>query len=225
MPQAMGNARVLLPYRHPTKLKPYEDALRAGGIEPVPAFAGDAASLDGAAGLLLMGGTDVNPERYGEPRRPETDEPDDQRDEFELRLIHEALERDLPILAICRGLQILNVYHGGTLVQHLSPTEPHDPDNEDKSAAVHEIDIEPDSHLARIAQTDRWPVNSRHHQAAQKIGHGLKVTARASQDRTVEALEQPEKRFVLAVQWHPEDQVRAHREQLKLFRAFAAAIT
>jgi putative glutamine amidotransferase len=222
MPQA--SPRVLLPYRHPKKLKPYEDALRAGGMEPIPAFAGDPVSFNGASGLLLMGGTDVNPTRYGESRRPETDEPDDQRDELELRLIHEAIERDLPILAICRGLQILNVSCGGTLVQHLSPCEPHDPETADVSAAVHQVDIEPDSRLAQIAQTRRWPVNSRHHQAAQKIGAGLRVAARATLDGTIEALEHPEKRFVVAVQWHPEDQVRADQEQLKLFRAFAGAL-
>src|SRR5271170_7391117 len=93
---------------------PYVDALRQAGIEPT-----FGTSFDGALGLMLMGGTDVNPARYGESRHPETENPDDQRDRRECLLIAEAIERDLPILAICRGMQILNVAHGGTLVQHL----------------------------------------------------------------------------------------------------------
>lgn len=214
----------MVPYRHPKKLAPYEDALRAGGMEPVAAFVGDSIFLDAVAGLLLMGGTDVNPKHYGEPRRPETDEPDDGRDEMELRLIDDAIARDLPILAICRGLQILNVYHGGTLVQHLSPTEPHDPEIQDNAAAIHEVTIEPESRLAQIAETNRWRVNSRHHQAAGKVGEHLRVSARAAGDGVVEALERPDKRFVVAVQWHPEDQVRTDVQQLKLFCAFAQAL-
>ena len=95
-------------------------------MDPIAAFVGDPMPFDNARGLLLMGGTDVNPKRYGEAPRPETDPPDDERDQVELDLIHAALERDLPILAICRGLQILNVYHGGTLTQHLGAIK-HDP--------------------------------------------------------------------------------------------------
>ena len=112
--------QVLIPFRHPNKVKAYEAAARAGGMDPMPVLVGDPMPFDNAAGLLLMGGTDVNPKRYGEATRPETDSPDDERDQVELDLIHAALERDLPILAICRGLQILNVYHGGTLTQHLA---------------------------------------------------------------------------------------------------------
>jgi putative glutamine amidotransferase len=224
MEKANRNARVLVPFRHEKKLKAYQDATRAAGMEPVPAFVGSAVAFDGASGLLLLGGTDVNPKRYGETARPETDEPDDQRDEVELRLIDTAIERDIPILAICRGLQILNVYHGGTLIQHLSPAEPHDMEMEDKATPVHEVAIEANTRLAQIAETNRWRVNSRHHQAAEKIGTHLRVSARAVEDGAIEALERPGKRFVLAVQWHPEDEARKHGEQLKLFRAFAEAV-
>jgi putative glutamine amidotransferase len=224
MAKANGNARVLVPFRHEKKLKAYEDAIRAAGMEPIPAFVGGAVALDGAAGMLLMGGTDVNPKRYGEAARPETDEPDDRRDEVELRLIDEALERDLPILAICRGLQILNVYHGGTLIQHLAAIETHDIEAEDKAAHAHEVQIEGNTRLAQIAETERWRVNSRHHQAADKIGAHLRASAHAMDDGTIEALERPDRRFVVAVQWHPEDQVRRDQEQLKLFRAFADAV-
>jgi putative glutamine amidotransferase len=225
MAKANHKARVLVPFRHEKKLKAYEEAIRAAGMEPVPAFVGGSVALDGAAGMLLLGGTDVNPKRYGEAARPETDEPDDQRDEVELRLIDEALERDLPILAICRGLQILNVYHGGTLIQHLSAVKTHDVEGEDKGAHAHEVAIETHTRLAQIAETARWRVNSRHHQAADKIGTHLRVSARALDDGTIEALERPDRRFVVAVQWHPEDQVRRDQEQLKLFRAFAEAVS
>jgi len=215
--------RVLIPFRHPTKVKAYEEAVRAGRMEPVAAFVGEPASLDNAAGLLLMGGTDVNPKRYGEVAQPETDEPDDARDQAELDLIQAALERDVPILAICRGLQILNVYHGGTLTQHLG-SEKHDPKKSDHSGRVHDVRFLAGSRLGEIAGTDVWQVNSRHHQAVAKIGNGLEVSARDTEDSTIEGLERRDRRFVVAVQWHPEDQIVRHPEQLKLFRNFAAAL-
>jgi putative glutamine amidotransferase len=218
------NRRVLLPYRHERKLKPYVDALRAGGMEPLPAFVGEAVSFDGAAGLLLMGGTDVNPKLYGEEARPETDQPDDERDAVELRLIDHAIRNDMPILAICRGLQILNVYHGGTLIQHLTPAEPHDVDAEDKGAHAHEVAIEMGTQLARIAASHRMRVNSRHHQAVSRLGDGLQISARSAEDGIVEGLERTDRRFVVAVQWHPEDQVARDLEQLNLFRAFAETL-
>lgn len=218
------NRRVLLPFRHAKKVQPYEEAARAGGTDPVPVHVDDPISLDGMAGLLLMGGSDVNPKLYGEPPRPETDTPDDQRDEVERLLILDALDRDLPILAICRGLQILNVACGGTLIQHLASPVQHDPDLPDKAEAVHTIEIEPATRLAQIADAPQWPVNSRHHQAADRIGTGLRISACASGDRTVEALESPGRRFVVAVQWHPEDQVTRYPGQLQLFRAFADSL-
>src|SRR5436305_1373711 len=132
--------RVLIPYRHQSKLKAYESAVLAGGMEPVAAPATGELSLAGFDGLLLMGGTDVNPQLYGEMPRPEVDQPDDQRDRSEWRLIGDALELDLPILAICRGLQLLNVHHGGTLIQHLASPK-HDTEFEDKSTVAHEIII------------------------------------------------------------------------------------
>jgi putative glutamine amidotransferase len=219
------NRRVLVPYRHERKLKPYLDALRAGGMEPSPAFVGEAISFNGASGLLLMGGSDVNPKLYGEEARPESDEPDDRRDEAELGLIDEAIRNDLPIFAICRGVQILNVYHRGTLIQHLTPVQPHDVETEDKGAHAHEVEIEVGTQLARIAESNRFPVNSRHHQAVNRVGEALRVSARAAEDGIVEGLERADRTFVVGVQWHPEDQVSRDREQLKLFRAFAEALS
>jgi putative glutamine amidotransferase len=142
----------------------------------------------------------------------------------ELQLIDEAIERDVPMLAICRGLQILNVHHSGTLIQHLSSAGRHSTNGENPALPVREVMIEPDTLLAGIAGGNCWRVNSRHHQAAAEIGAGLRVAARDREDGTVEALERPDKRFVMAVQWHPEDQVFTDPEQLKLFRRFADAL-
>jgi putative glutamine amidotransferase len=216
--------RVLIPFRHAKKVIPYADAARAGGAEPVTASVEDKLSLDGFDGLLLMGGSDVNPARFGAVPQPETDAPDDQRDEQEFALIHAALERDLPVFGICRGLQILNVYHGGTLMQHIDTTARHDPEKDDHSGPAHEVSFVPESRLARIAAASAWQVNSRHHQAVLKLGQNLHIAARAPEDGTVEGIERHDKRFVVAVQWHPEDQTKRHPEQLRLFESFAAAL-
>lgn len=216
--------RVLIPYRHANKVRAYEEAVRAGGMEPVPQPVSEPIPLVGVDGLLLIGGTDVEPCRYGAEPAAETDQPDDERDAVELSLIDTAIKLDLPIFAICRGLQILNVYHCGTLIQHLPAIARHDPDTADKAAAVHSVVFEPGSKLATIAGAPRWQVNSRHHQAADKVGAGLRVTARDEEDGTVEGLERPESRFVIAVQWHPEDQLFVHPEQLRLFEAFRDAL-
>lgn len=216
--------RVLIPYRHEKKVKPYEAAVRAGGMEPVAIHVTEPISLNGFAGMLLMGGTDVGTERYGEERAPETEVPDHQRDEVELALIHQAIETDLPVFGICRGLQILNVYHGGSLIQHVADPARHDPDTVDRSISVHQVRFEPESKLARIAGASTWTVNSSHHQAAGRIGNGLHVTAHDDQDGTVEGLERSDRSFVVAVQWHPEDQIVSRPEQLRLFEAFAGAL-
>jgi len=200
---------------------PYIEALRQAGIEPV-----FGTSLDGVAGLVLLGGVDVNPARYGEARHPETEDPDDARDRLELALIAEALERDLPILAICRGLQILNVEHGGTLVQHLEPVDRHRHRDGDKSVNAHAIEIAPGTTLARIAGGElQRAVNSRHHQAVARLGEGLMVSATDPEDGVIEALERPDKRFVVGVQWHPENQI-GEKDPLarKLFEAFASSL-
>lgn len=211
-------------YRDIEENAPYEQALRDAGIEPRLILAGTPTSLDGAGGLVLLGGSDLNPALYGEQRRPETDEPDYERDHSELALIAEALERDLPLLAICRGLQILNVQQGGTLVQHLVPGERHLHRTPDKAEAAHPVEVAPGTLLARIAGAPKMDVNSRHHQAIGKLGQGLIVSARDPEDGLIEAIERPDRRFVLAVQWHPENQSRAFAEQARMFSAFADAL-
>ena len=216
--------RALVIYREPSEIGPYRAAVEAAGIEPELVMPGAAASVGDYAGLLLTGGPDVNPALYRELPHPSTEAPDDERDAIECRLIGEALDLDLPILAICRGLQIFNVFHGGTLVQHLDTSLRHVSRTEDRSQATHDAVVEPDTLLARIVDTPVLPVNSRHHQAAARVGSQLRVSARGAEDGVVEAVERADKRFALAVQWHPEDQVFADGRQLRIFQDFARAL-
>src|SRR5688572_2122452 len=128
--------RVAISFGDPSKLAPYEAAVRAVGLTPVS----NPESLEGLNGLLLAGGVDVDPRLYGEERHPETEEPDRERDERELRYIREAMNSDTPVLAICRGLQMLNAALGGTLVQNLANTAEHQVRTPaDPSARVHDI--------------------------------------------------------------------------------------
>ena len=216
--------QVLVIYREVSKVAPYRDALLAAGVNPVLHEANGPLSLDGFAGLVLTGGSDVDPGLYGETRQAETDPPDAERDALEAALLGEALAQDLPVLAICRGLQILNVSQGGTLTQHLHPPQRHQRTGGRRDQPVHQVSIEPGTLLAQIAGTNTWQVNSRHHQAVRTLGGGLRVSAFDSEDGTIEALEHTEKRFVLAVQWHPEDQALVDPGQLEIFRSFGAAL-
>jgi putative glutamine amidotransferase len=218
------NKQVLVIYREADRVLPYRDALVAAGLNPVLREANRPLSLYGSEGLVLTGGPDVDPGLYGETRREETEQPDGERDALEASLLEEALAQDLPILAICRVLQILNVSQGGTLIQHLNPPHRHQRTDASRELPVHPVTIEPDTLLATIAGTDTWQVNSRHHQAVRTIAGNLRVSAFDPEDRTVEALEHPDRRFVLAVQCHPEDQARIDPGQLNIFRSFGAAI-
>jgi putative glutamine amidotransferase len=204
---------------------PYEKALCDAGIEPVLITPGMDIPPD-VAGLVLMGGSDVNPARFGETRVTETDDPDDARDDLECALIEDFLRRDLPLLAICRGLQILNVQQGGSLIQHLDSTERHrvkTPENPDLPA--HQVEVVPGTKLAMIVgEPPILEVNSRHHQAIGRLGECLRVSARDPDDGTIEAVERPDKRFVVGVQWHPENMSAADERQAKLFRTFAAVL-
>jgi gamma-glutamyl-gamma-aminobutyrate hydrolase PuuD len=208
----------------PDNSLPYEEALRDAGIEPFLIEPGSAIPAD-VCGLLLMGGSDVNPVRYGEVRHSETDDPDDARDELECALIEDFLRRDLPLLAICRGVQILNVQHGGTLVQHLDSTERHRVKTTDRGLPAHKVEVMPGTKLAAITcEPLILDVNSRHHQAIAKPGNGLRISAHDPEDGTIEAVERPDKRFVVGVQWHPENQSPRDECQARLFRAFAALL-
>jgi putative glutamine amidotransferase len=177
----------------------------------------------GVEGLLLSGGDDLDPALYGQEPAPETERPDGPRDRLESRLLREALQKDVPVLAICRGLQFMNVFHGGTLVQHHTRQARHRVRTRDRSLAAHDVIVKPGTHLAGILGEGRCSVNSRHHQAADKIPYQLQVSAR-SPDGIVEALERKDKAFVVAVQWHPEDQMERDARQRKLFEAFRDAL-
>ena len=207
------------------KAEPYAAALRLVGLEPVLVSAEEARSLVGLDGLLLTGGRDVDPKQYGQEPARETQAPNPARDRMERGLLGAALARDLPVLGICRGLQLFNVHMGGTLIQHLKG-DPHRtlPRPKDPAKPVHEISVAPDTKLAAIFGAGQLPVNSRHHQAVDKLGARLCVSAKAVLDSVVEGLELPEKEFAVAVQWHPEDQVPGDETQVKLFRAFAEAV-
>jgi putative glutamine amidotransferase len=178
----------------------------AGGLPlllPVLDSAWVDASLAGIDGLVLSGGGDVDPARYGEVAVPEVGGVVAARDEWELALVRAALAVDLPVLAICRGSQVLTVATGGTLIQHLPAVSAldHDVTHRERDA-VHDVRLEPGSALARIVGVDVVGVNSMHHQAAAGLGDGLRAVGWTA-DGVVEAVEVPG-RPVIGVQWHPE---------------------
>lgn len=182
----------------------------AGGLPLVlaPGRPGDAPDLiDHLDGLLLTGGADVDPELYGERAHETVTRVFPERDALELALCREALARDMPLLAICRGHQVLNIATGGTLVQDL-PSQwkgamNHDPEGERWSRA-HDVRILPGTRLREILGTERIAVNSFHHQAVKEAGRDAVIAAYSEGDDVVEAIEVPGRRLALGVQWHPE---------------------
>jgi putative glutamine amidotransferase len=184
---------------------------RAGGrpllIAPTPADLADpTALLDLLDGVLVTGGADLDATTYGAEPHPETDATSADRDAFELLLVRHAAERDLPCLGICRGMQVVNVAYGGALEQHLPDRLEHDihrGDNGDFSD--HQVEVEPESLAAIAAGATRVAVKSYHHQGVARLGDGLTVTAHAEGDGTIEAVEDPGRRFMLGVLWHPEE--------------------
>ena len=205
----------------------YETAVRRAGATPRPLALDDAAAvaLDGVDGLLLTGGDDVDPALYGEAPHPAFAVSEPGRDAFEIDLVRRALDADIPVLAICRGLQVLNVALGGTLIQDIPsepvPLLPHDADGPPTTLA-HTVEVAPGSCLAALVGPDGTrAVNSRHHQAVRALGTGLVVTA-TSPDGLIEAAEVPAARFCVGVQWHPEN-FHATGEFDKLFAGFIDA--
>jgi len=177
---------------------------RAGGLPLlVPPGAGTAETLDALDGLVFTGGSDLDPELYGEQPHAETVGIVRERDDFELALMREALGRDMPVLAICRGSQVLNVALGGDLEQHVPDRVGTNVHKETPGVfAEHDVEVLADTQLASILG-DRHDVKSHHHQGFGELGSGLREAARAA-DGTVEALEDPARRFALGVLWHPE---------------------
>jgi len=176
-------------------------------------------------GLILTGGPDINPRFYKEEPRQGLMDVDEAQDRMELELTRLALDAGLPVLGICRGLQVLNVAMGGTLVQDIPRQVPeacnHAP-RADRSTVSHKVRIEPHTRLQRILQRRSLWVNSKHHQAVNQPAPGLSVCAVAT-DGIIEALEATDHPYVLAVQWHPEGLWQTDAASRKLFKSLIAA--
>jgi putative glutamine amidotransferase len=224
----------LIGVTHSPKIEDYRQAvLHAGGeVRLLESTSTVADALEGVDGLLLTGGEDVDPACYGESPHPTVTDVDPKRDEFEILLVHEARARKLPVFAICRGIQVLNVAHGGSLVQdipslvpgaidHSLTVPPHQPFD-----LAHEIWMDKDTLLARLMSerlggADSCSVNSRHHQAVKQVAPGFQVSATAP-DGVIEAIEDPSMPFCMGVQWHPENFFRTG-EFRPLFEGFIEA--
>lgn len=210
------------------KIAPYEFAVAAAGLDPVRLTTDIISSLEGLDGLLLTGGVDVNPALYGQKRGDQTDSPDDSRDRMECEFLSEALRLKMPVLAICRGMQLMNVCLGGTLHQHLDSSALHvkratPEDLPRQHPAAHQVTVDGGTRLSNIMGAGDHPVNSRHHQGVDRLGRELQVSARST-DGVIEGLELGSASFVVAVQWHPEDRIEISPADRKLFEAFAAGV-
>jgi putative glutamine amidotransferase len=200
----------------------YPGAVSRGGGAPliVPPFAPEddvETFLDRVDGVVLSGGPDIDPCLYGQEEGPNLGPIDVGLDRFELGFVRRALERDLPILAICRGAELLNVARGGTLLQHIEGHR----QKEEARVTTHGVRLEPDSRLAATLGAERTEVNSYHHQAVDVLGAGLRAVAWAD-DGIVEGIECTSADFVIGVQWHAEGLIDEPR-QCALFSAFVEA--
>jgi putative glutamine amidotransferase len=205
-----------------------DSLLDAGALpeEIVEVRPGDAPEGD-FDGLVLGGGSDVAPERYGQERRPDANlDVDELRDATEFPLLAIALREGVPVLGVCRGLQVMNVGLGGTLVQDL-PSQtpsgvPHDDPGPDRTNRIHPVRVEPATRLGEFAGATEIGVNSRHHQAIERPAASLVVSGRAP-DGTIEAVESADGPWLVAVQWHPEN-LRDDPVSRRLFREFVEAV-
>jgi len=194
----------------------YVHAIEAAGGRPLvvpPCPEAVEETLDALDALLLSGGADLDPAYYGAEAHPATNDVRPERDESELALLEAALARDMPVLAVCRGSQVLNVALGGDLAQHLPEVVGHEGHKQTPGVfADHDVNVLPDTKLHGVIGKQA-PVKSHHHQGYGRLGAGLQESARA-EDGTVEAIEDPSRRFTLGVLWHPEE-----GEDRGLFRA------
>lgn len=176
-------------------------------------------------GFLFTGGQDVNPEIYKQEKSPLCGEISEARDKFEYLLLHEVIKRNKPILGICRGIQFINAYFGGTLYQdldteHPSKTEHHMSAPYDRG--IHSVSLTDGAPLKALLKKDTLFVNSYHHQAIKELGSSLKTTA-VSEDGLIEGIYAPDKNFLWAVQWHPEFSYEKDADSRKIFEAFVKA--
>jgi putative glutamine amidotransferase len=195
----------------------YVRAVERAGGRPLlvpPAEEGVDETLEVLDGIVFSGGSDIDPELYGDEPHPETLGVHPERDAAELDLLTAALDRDMPVLGICRGSQVLNIARGGDLYQHLPEVVGHEEHkHEPGDFADHDVVIEGGTRLAELLGEETTGVKSHHHQGFRRLGEGLVESAHAD-DGTVEAVEDPSKRFALGVLWHPEA-----GENIRLFEA------
>ena len=182
--------------------------------------------IDDIQGLLLPGGGDIDPDYYDEEMDPRTQYVNINRDELEFDLYEKAIEKDIPVFGICRGIQVMNVATGGSLHQHIDSHSKRG-DGTDSEHII-KIELEQENLIGSVIEMEMDGVNSAHHQSVKKLGEGFVVTALCTIDDTVEAIEDPSKRFVVGVQYHPErmtssGEFKEHRR--KLFEAFIEAAT
>jgi gamma-glutamyl-gamma-aminobutyrate hydrolase PuuD len=184
----------------------------------------DPSALEGASGLLIPGGGDIDPELYGKQRHPRTHNVSQRRDRFELTMLGAALERDMPVLAICHGMQLLNVYFGGSLVQHIADSPRRLDHDRDKPRAepVHDLLIKEGSQLQEILGKTHAQVNSHHHQGLDGAAGPL-VEVGWAEDKVLEAVVSSEHSWCLGVQWHPEAMADVDNTQLRIFEKFVEA--
>ncbi|HUR37675.1 MAG TPA: gamma-glutamyl-gamma-aminobutyrate hydrolase family protein [Terriglobales bacterium] len=233
--------RIAIPVPHSLKpeynqrsLPQYERAVRECGGEPVriPLDASPeeiAKIIRDCQGVLLPGSpADVDPQKFGEAKNPKTSPPDPLRDNVDELLLQDAYNMHKPVFGVCYGLQSLNVWRSGTLLQHIEGKDVNHEAGRDVAVA-HVVDVEPASRFAKMIATAESPektlaVNSSHHQSAAVVGDGLRVVARSPQDDVIEALEgtSPD-HFVIAVQWHPERSFDTDAASKALFEEFVTA--
>ncbi len=187
----------------------YSECVSGAGAIPLVLPADDASTrapgelLDVIDALVLSGGADLDPASYGAEPDPRTVGYKAERDRFELALCRGAIERDMPVLGICRGMQLMNVACGGTLVQHIGDSTQHVV--EAGTFSTHEVRLEPQSEAARVVGAEHVEVRSHHHQALGQMGEGLVASGWSVPDDLVEAIEMPARSFAVGVMWHPEE--------------------
>ncbi len=197
---------VVLPYNYVQQVQ------RAGALAVMlppdgRSVADPGGTLDLLDGLLLAGGADIDPATYGREPHPETLDMVPERDNFEIALVREAIERDIPVLGICRGMQLINVALGGTLTQHLPEHLGHEQHRRvigSFDGSDHEVEILEHTLAMRVIGSAHHATKSHHHQGVELLGEGLHVSATSPLDDLIEAIELPDRSFVLGVQWHPE---------------------
>ncbi|HVF54375.1 MAG TPA: gamma-glutamyl-gamma-aminobutyrate hydrolase family protein [Actinomycetota bacterium] len=216
---AGGTPVVMATFDLPQEEKLPEDVEVIAGLDPY-----DSSILSDVAGLVVPGGGDIDPELYGCERHPRTHSVNHRRDLFEKTLLDEAMRKDLPVLAICHGMQLLNVVMGGTLNQHLADQAhllDHDRDMP-RAEPVHQLRVKERTALGTILHGETVEVNSHHHQGIASLASGLEEVAWA-EDGVLEAVSATENTWVIGVQWHPEAMAPVDQRQRSIFEAFIAA--